>query len=152
MPRATDKQGPGTVYTFAVGGKAELPQFAQYRMESLLSGVPYDPADAQAGRALYVSYCVACHGVPGVDRGGAISNLGYVPQAIITNLERMIFKGPFTPQGMPDFTGKLKPEDVPKLQAFIQGTADAVRARAAAPAPAPRRPQPAPAAPAAASK
>jgi len=30
-------------------------------------------------------------------------------------------------QGMPDFTGKLKPEDVAKLQAFIQGTADAVR-------------------------
>ena len=28
---------------------------------------------------------------------------------------------------MPDFTGKLKEEDIPKLQAFIQGTADAIR-------------------------
>ena len=28
---------------------------------------------------------------------------------------------------MPDFTGKLKDEDVPKLIAFIQGTADAIR-------------------------
>jgi quinohemoprotein ethanol dehydrogenase len=28
---------------------------------------------------------------------------------------------------MPDFTGKLKADDVPKLQAFIQGTADAIR-------------------------
>jgi quinohemoprotein ethanol dehydrogenase len=28
---------------------------------------------------------------------------------------------------MPDFTGKLKDEDVVKIQAFIQGTADAVR-------------------------
>jgi quinohemoprotein ethanol dehydrogenase len=28
---------------------------------------------------------------------------------------------------MPDFTGRLKEEDIPKLQAFIQGTADAVR-------------------------
>ena len=25
------------------------------------------------------------------------------------------------------FTGRLKEEDIPKLQAFIQGTADAVR-------------------------
>jgi quinohemoprotein ethanol dehydrogenase len=28
---------------------------------------------------------------------------------------------------MPDFNGKLKPEDVEKIKAFIQGTADAVR-------------------------
>jgi quinohemoprotein ethanol dehydrogenase len=30
-------------------------------------------------------------------------------------------------RGMPDFTGKLTPEDVDKLKAFIQGTADAIR-------------------------
>jgi len=29
--------------------------------------------------------------------------------------------------GMPDFSGKLKDEDVVKIQAFIQGTADAIR-------------------------
>jgi quinohemoprotein ethanol dehydrogenase len=28
---------------------------------------------------------------------------------------------------MPDFTGKLTPEQVTKIQAFIQGTADAIR-------------------------
>jgi len=28
---------------------------------------------------------------------------------------------------MPDFTGKLTEEDVVKIQAFIQGTADAIR-------------------------
>ena len=38
-----------------------------------------------------------------------------------------MFKGPFRDQGMPDFTGKLKDEDVVKIQAFIQGTADAIR-------------------------
>jgi quinohemoprotein ethanol dehydrogenase len=38
-----------------------------------------------------------------------------------------VFKGPFRDQGMPDFTGKLKEADIPKLQAFIQGTADAIR-------------------------
>jgi quinohemoprotein ethanol dehydrogenase len=39
----------------------------------------------------------------------------------------MVFKGPFTDQGTPDFTGKLSKDDVVKIQAFIQGTADAVR-------------------------
>ena len=33
-----------------------------------------------------------------------------------------MFKGPFRDRGMPDFTGKLKEADIPKLQAFIQGT------------------------------
>ena len=28
---------------------------------------------------------------------------------------------------MPDFTGKLSPEEVEKIKAFIQGTADAIR-------------------------
>ena len=29
--RATEREGPGTVYTFAVGGKAKLPEFAKYQ-------------------------------------------------------------------------------------------------------------------------
>ena len=33
-------------------------------------------------------------------------------------------------QGMPDFTGKLKLEDLEKIAAFIQGTADAISAKA----------------------
>jgi quinohemoprotein ethanol dehydrogenase len=30
-------------------------------------------------------------------------------------------------RGMPDFTGKLTMEEVDKIKAFIQGTADAIR-------------------------
>jgi quinohemoprotein ethanol dehydrogenase len=45
----------------------------------------------------------------------------------------MVFKGPFTDKGMPDFTGKLTEADVVKIQAFIQGTADAVRPKPAEP-------------------
>jgi len=125
--RATDRQGPGTVYTFAVGGKAPLPAFAQYRAGRLLSGVKYDPANVAAGTALYVSNCVLCHGVPGVDRGGNIPNLGYLDTTYIEHLDKIVFKGPAMARGMPDFTGKLSREDVEKIKAFIQGTADAIR-------------------------
>ena len=120
-------EGPGTVFTFAAGGKAQPPSFTKYQMAGLLEGVKYDPANVEAGTMLYVSNCVFCHGVPGVDKGGNIRNLGYVSTETIANLKDFVFKGPFRDQGMPDFTGKLKDEDVVKIQAFIQGTADAIR-------------------------
>jgi quinohemoprotein ethanol dehydrogenase len=125
--RVTELSSPGTVYTFALGGKTPLPAFTKYQTEGLLKGVKYDPKDIPEGTAIYVTACAACHSVPGVDNGGNIRNLGYVAPETITNLKDIVFKGPFRDRGMPDFTGKLKEEDIPKLQAFIQGTADAIR-------------------------
>ena len=125
--RVTDTRTAGTVYTFKVGGKAPLPEFTKYQMTELLQGVPYNPADVQAGTMLYVSNCLFCHGVPGVDRGGNIPNLAYVGREKIEQLDRMVFAGPFMDKGMPDFTGRISADDVTKIKAFIQGTADAVR-------------------------
>ncbi|HEX4416838.1 MAG TPA: PQQ-dependent dehydrogenase, methanol/ethanol family [Kofleriaceae bacterium] len=125
--RASDKLGPGTVFTFALGGKATPPPFVAVKLGGLLAGVKYDPALAKDGLGLYVSHCVICHGVPGVDRGGNIPNLGYVASSMISELDKFIFNGPFVNSGMPDFTGRLKPADVEKLKAFIQGTADSIR-------------------------
>ncbi|CAN7178006.1 PQQ-dependent dehydrogenase, methanol/ethanol family [Pseudorhodoferax sp. LjRoot39] len=125
--RATERQGPGTVYTFAVGGTAKMPDFVEYRAGKLLQGVKYDAAKVEAGTGLYVSNCVLCHGVPGVDRGGNIPNLGTMDAAFIENLDKFVFKGPAMARGMPDFTGKLSMDDVEAIKAFIQGTVDAVR-------------------------
>jgi quinohemoprotein ethanol dehydrogenase len=125
--RATDRQGPGTVYTFALGGKAPMPEFVKYRMDALIAGVEYDPAHVKEGTLLYVSHCVFCHGVPGVDRGGNIPNLAYMKPDVIEHLDKLVFKGPASERGMPDFTGKLTADDVEKIKAFIQGTADAIR-------------------------
>jgi quinohemoprotein ethanol dehydrogenase len=125
--RATEGQNPGTVYTFIAGGKAPLPPITKYQMSELLEGVKYNPADVPMGTALYVSNCVQCHGVPAVDRGGNVPNLGYVGKDPIENLDKIVFNGPFTANGMPDFTGKITAADVEMIKAFIQGTADAVR-------------------------
>jgi quinohemoprotein ethanol dehydrogenase len=127
--RATQLQGPGTVYTFALGGKAALPEFVKYQTEDLLQGVKYDPRDIPEGAALYHAGCARCHGIPGVTHGGTIRNLAYVPASEIANLKDYVFAGPFIDQGMPDFTGKLTEADVTKIQAFIQGTADQIRPR-----------------------
>jgi len=104
-----------------------LPEAAVYAMNALVAGVKYDPAQVQEGTLLYVSNCVFCHGVPGVDRGGNIRNLGYLSADALTNLDSYLFNGPFVSQGMPDFTGKLTGEEVARIKAFIQGTADAIR-------------------------
>jgi quinohemoprotein ethanol dehydrogenase len=127
MHRATERRGPGTVYTFAIGGAATPPAFVAYQQGALLQGVPYDPAHVKEGTLLYVSNCVFCHGVPGVDRGGNIQNLGYSSTDVIANLDKWVFKGPAIEVGMPDYTGKLTAEQVEKIKAFIQGTADAIR-------------------------
>lgn len=125
--RSTDRQAPGTVYTFAVGGKAKAQASTPYPMAELVSGVKYDAGKVQEGQKLYVNNCVFCHGVPGVDKGGNIPNLGYVGAPVIEHLDKFVFNGPFVQKGMPDFTGKLTADDVAKIQAFILGTADAVR-------------------------
>ncbi|UQG59243.1 PQQ-dependent dehydrogenase, methanol/ethanol family [Marinobacter sp. M3C] len=125
--RGSDLKTPGTVYTFALNGNAEMPEFIKYQLGSLLSGVKYNPEFVEEGTGLYVSNCVFCHGVPGVDKGGNIPNLGYSKTAVIENLDTFLFNGPFVSKGMPDFTGKLSETDAEKLKAFIQGTADAIR-------------------------
>lgn len=126
--RATDFETAGRILTFAPGSRAPLPESTAYRQGALLSGVPYDPGRVQAGLLLYVSHCAICHGTPAMDRGGAIHNLGYSDAALIRNLDQIVFNGPFVSLGMPDFTGKLTPDDVGKIKAFIQATVDSVRA------------------------
>ena len=127
--RATDSSAnPGTVYIFALEGKNDLTvQPSPKAEQTLVEGVPYDPELVGEGTALYVSNCVFCHGVPGVDPGGNIPNLGYVDESFIRNLDKFVLSGPFTSLGMPDFTGKLSKDDVEKIKAFIMRTADAVR-------------------------
>ena len=125
--RATNLKGPGTVYTFALGGKAKAPDFVEYQLGALIQGVKYDPTHVKEGTLIFVNYCIACHGVPGVDRGGNVRNLGYSAAETISNLDKIVFKGPFTANGMPDFTGRLTALDLEKIKAFIQGTADAIR-------------------------
>ena len=122
------RQGPGTVYTFVIGGTAPKPEFVQYRAGQAVAGREVRPGQGRrTAPLLYVSNCVFCHGVPGVDRGGNIPNLGYMAPAYIENLDKFVFKGPATERGMPDFTGKLNADDIEKIKAFIQGTADAIR-------------------------
>lgn len=127
MNKATERVGPGRVYTFALGGKAPLPETVMNQRTELVSGVSYDPNHVTEGAGLYISNCLFCHGVPGVNNGGNVSNLGYSAKGTIANLPALVRSASMVQLGMPDFTQKLSEEEVIRIQAFIQGTADAVR-------------------------
>ncbi|MBW4709194.1 PQQ-dependent dehydrogenase, methanol/ethanol family [Roseobacter sp. YSTF-M11] len=127
MQRATDKVGPGRVYTFKVGGKSAPPDTVSTERLELVSGVPYDPDHVGDGLAIYVSNCLFCHGVPGVNNGGAVPNLGYSAPEVLTNAKDIVLDGAMVQGGMPAFADKLSEDDLQKVIAFVQGTADAIR-------------------------
>jgi quinohemoprotein ethanol dehydrogenase len=127
MSRHSEFRTKGTVYTFALNGKAAMPPFEPYVHSALLSGIPYGTGDVPEGTTLYMKNCVICHGVPGIQNGGNINNLGYVGAPNIENLDTFLFNGIMAEQGMPDFSGKLTVEQVRQLKAFIQATSDSIR-------------------------
>ncbi|MEX0339827.1 MAG: PQQ-dependent dehydrogenase, methanol/ethanol family [Arenibacterium sp.] len=127
MQRATERVGPGRVYTFRLGGDAEGPEDVLSDRTELVEGVPYNADDVGPGLGIYVSNCLFCHGVPGVNNGGAIPNLGYSSAEVLMSAESWVIQGAGVHEGMPRFDSHLTEDDVTKLIAFIQGTADAVR-------------------------
>lgn len=125
--RVTDRTGPGRVYTFAIDGKGEMPEMVTYDRTQLVAGVEYNPDHVGEGVALYISNCLFCHGLPGINNGGNVPNLGYSDAETLNNMSAIVFSNSLLEGGMPNFTDKLSEEDLTKIIAFIQGTADAIR-------------------------
>lgn len=121
-------QTSGKVYTFKIGGSGSMPEFSPVPQKPLVSGIEYNPDDFAMGAKLYINGCVFCHGVPAVASGGSIPNLAFSDKSVIENLDKFVLSDALAEKGMPNFTGKLKEEDLPKIQAFILAMSDQVRA------------------------
>lgn len=128
----SESQSPGKIYTFSLEGKTSMPEFKIPEPKPIVSGVAYNPQDIGYGAKLYISHCFMCHGVPAVNNGGNIPNLGFSDKEKIENLKTFVLTDALKELGMPNFSDKLTEDDVTKIQAFIQGTADAVSAQLAA--------------------
>lgn len=128
----SESQSPGKIYTFSLEGKTPMPELEIPEPKPIVSGVAYNPQDIGSGTKLYISHCFMCHGVPAIDNGGNIPNLGFSDKEKIENLKTFVLTDARKELGMPNFSGKLTEGDVIKIQAFIQGTSDAVSAHLAA--------------------
>ena len=103
-----------------------MPEYAKVPAAGLISGITYNKDDVASGRcctSATASSAMVCRAA----RVATSPISATLRPESITNLDEMVFKGPHTNKGMPDFTGKLTMDQVTKLRAFIAGTADAIR-------------------------
>jgi mono/diheme cytochrome c family protein len=86
----------------------------------LVAGVAYSPDDIAPGGALYVSNCLFCHGVPGVNNGGNIPNLGFSDAAMLEGAPDLLLSGAFvvSAKAIPSGGGQPRPILAPE---FVMG-------------------------------
>jgi hypothetical protein len=75
---------------------------------------------------------VFCHHLPGIDGGG---NVPISATRRTADLDQFVFGGLLVQGWHAHFTDKLTANDLEKIKAFIQGTADAILAKVAGPGP-----------------
>lgn len=127
--RHSERMGTGRVYTFRLDGEAKMPEIPRaedVRSTTLVSGYEYEAEDVGPGAQLYVSSCIFCHGVPGVNNGGSLPNPGYVDASVLESLPTLLIEGAWSSRGMPSFKGKLSEREAEQVAAFIQNTAESV--------------------------
>ena len=124
----TDYVHPGRIYTFEIGGTAEMPAEMTAAKPQFTSLEP-DATPAQIGRGLtlYVKFCVQCHGDTFGAGGGAIPDLTYSSDGVFKNHKEIILNGALASKGMPSFKDRLSEQDVEDLGNFFKYTASSFR-------------------------
>ena len=110
----TEQINPGTLYTFALGGKASLPSFPDIPKRELVN-IEFQATEEQIiqGGKLYHRYCNKCHG------GGTIPDLTYSSQDIFNSFQEIVGGGILLGLGMPNFGDRLSQTDIENLKFFI---------------------------------
>lgn len=129
VQRATDRVSPGRVYAFRVGATAAMPAAVQAERRPLVSGIAFRQEDVAPGTGLYVANCAGCHGVPGVNNGGNVPNLGYSTRETMEAMPALVLGNTYLQHGMPSFQGRLSEAELGQIRAFILATVDSVRPR-----------------------
>jgi len=110
----------GRVFTFALGGDAEMPSWAPKNTTPVVpvADLPTDEASITAGEALFESTCAQCHGTAGASLG-SYPNLQASSQAVHDRFQDIVRGGILEPLGMPGFGSMFTEEEVTLMQAYI---------------------------------
>jgi len=106
------------VFTFKLGGKAAMPEVKQ-RPQQLPEPPPMtaDVAAVNAGRELFRQNCGLCHGL-GAFSANVIPDLRYMTPQTHKDFQ-IIVAGARADKGMPPFGGRLTPEQVEQIRAYL---------------------------------
>lgn len=125
----TEQINPGTLYTFALGKNGQLPDFLKKPGKQLVN-LDFEASAEQLehGRTLYARYCSACHGAEGLPPiGGAIPNLNKSTQEIFAMFNQIVSEGVFLEKGMPDFSDRLKDQEILDIKNYVLSNAKKLR-------------------------
>ncbi|MBC2837720.1 PQQ-dependent dehydrogenase, methanol/ethanol family [Robiginitalea sp. SC105] len=127
----TEQVNPGTVYTFALGGKAPHPEFPVSPAKELID-LPFadDPATLALGASLYDTHCSHCHGYNGGLGGGGIPDLRYSSPEVFGSYEGIVGYGAYLDKGMPNFGDRLSGGDIEAIRNYILAMAQQARSAA----------------------
>jgi quinohemoprotein ethanol dehydrogenase len=123
--RFTDEIYPGTVYTFALDGKASYPDFPKGPPKELIKlEFKATKEEISNGAALFYGNCTVCHEL--TTRGGVIPGLGYASAGTFDIFED-ILSGMYVSKGMPDFSDRFSKEQMGDIKKFILHSAEVAR-------------------------
>jgi len=116
----TKQNNSGGVYTFALGGKEEAPQFTDKGTRELVN-IAFTASKEQImhGNLLFTRYCGKCHG-----GDGAIPSLSYSRPEVFESFYQIVGEGLYLGKGMPNFKSRLSKEDILNVKNYILSDAN----------------------------
>jgi len=115
-----NKLTEGRIYTFKLGGDADLPepQVAYLELPEP-PDVDYTPAQVASGEKLYHTYCAVCHGPGAVSSGGGTPDLRYSSADVHDSWNAIVLQGAYTGKGMVSFDHVMNEDDSEAVQAYV---------------------------------
>ena len=126
----TDHILPGTIFTFALGKKADYPDYPKPEPRELIDlEVNTSADDLTRGASLFTTYCALCHAAVG-SGGGNIPDLGYSTRETYQIFHSIVREGAFLSKGMPNFKERLSEQEVTLIKNYLLSAARKAREKA----------------------
>lgn len=119
---------PGRLYTFEIGGTAEIPAEMTGAVAELTTlSSSGQPLEIGRGLSLYIKFCIQCHGEPLAAGGGALPDLSFSSDGVFKNHKEIILNGALASKGMPNYKGRLTEQDVDDIGNYLKYVAESYR-------------------------
>lgn len=120
VPRIHD----GTIYTFKLGGTAEMPAKLPSNEQPLTTmRDKATPDRIGAGWNAFVKFCAHCHPSPGVGKG-SVPDLARSTDAVFNMYDKILLEGAFVNKGMPNMKGLITEQEIKDIKSFLFYSSD----------------------------